>query len=137
VPKGNGAVVSVAEVLVDLSEQRLSAFDADHRLLYRRLVSTGVAASPTPVGTFAVRSRYAATPMTGRDYHIPSVSHVLCLGGGGLTPDAVCIHPAPWQEAAGQPFGVRRSHGCVRTSSATARWLFERTPVGTPVIIRP
>jgi lipoprotein-anchoring transpeptidase ErfK/SrfK len=32
---------------------------------------------------------------------------------------------------------VRRSHGCVRTSSSTARWLFERTAVGTPVIIQP
>ncbi|MEB3242006.1 MAG: L,D-transpeptidase [Cyanobacteriota bacterium] len=127
----------VAEVLVDLSEQRLSAFDSHHRLLYRRPVSTGVAASPTPTGSFTVAARYAATPMTGRDYHIPSVSHVLCLAGDGLAPDAICIHPAPWQEAAGEAFGVRRSHGCVRTSSATARWLFERTPVGTPVIIQP
>jgi lipoprotein-anchoring transpeptidase ErfK/SrfK len=112
----------VAEVLVDLSEQRLSAFDDAHRLLYRRLVSTGLPASPTPTGSFTVAARFASTPMTGRDYHIPN---------------AICIHPAPWQEAAGQPFGVRRSHGCVRTSSATARWLFERTPLGTPVIIQP
>lgn len=127
----------VAEVLIDLSEQRLSAFDADHRLLYRRPVSTGLAASPTPTGAFKVASRFASTSLTGRDYHIASVPNVLCLGGGGLAPNAICIHPAPWQEAAGQPFGVRRSHGCVRTSSATARWLFERTAVGTPVTIRP
>lgn len=134
---GGGGVVPVAELLVDLSEQRLSAFDADHRLLYRRLVSTGLPASPTPAGTFTVAARFPTTTLTGRDYKIPSVPHVLCLGGGGLKPDSICIHPAPWQEAAGQPFGVRRSHGCVRTSSATARWLFERTAVGTPVIIRP
>ena len=127
----------VAEVLIDLSEQRLSAFDADHRLLYRRPVSTGLAASPTPTGAFRVASRFASTSLTGRDYHIASVPNVLCLGGAGLAPNAICIHPAPWQEAAGQPFGVRRSHGCVRTSSATARWLFERTAVGTPVMIRP
>ncbi|MFM7394562.1 MAG: L,D-transpeptidase [Cyanobium sp.] len=43
------------------------------------------------------------------------------------------VHPAPWQERAGERFGVRRSHGCIRTSSATARWLFERVEVGTPV----
>lgn len=135
--QANGTPGAVAELLVDLSEQRLSAFDGAHRLLYRRLVSTGVAASPTPTGSFTVASRFASTPMTGRDYHMPSVSHVLCLGGGGLPPNVICIHPAPWQEAAGQPFGVRRSHGCVRTSSATAHWLFERTAVGTPVIIQP
>lgn len=135
--KGSDAPTPVAELLIDLTKQRLSAFDREHRLLYRQLVSTGIAASPTPTGTFTVASRFASTPMTGRDYHIPSVPNVLCLGGGGLPADAICIHPAPWQEAAGQPFGVRRSHGCVRTSSATARWLFSRTAVGTPVIIQP
>jgi lipoprotein-anchoring transpeptidase ErfK/SrfK len=135
--KAGGTVGPVAELLIDLSEQRLSAFDSEHRLLYRRLVSTGLPSSPTPSGTFTVASRFATTSLTGRDYRIASVPNVLCLGGGGLNPDAICIHPAPWQEAAGQAFGVRRSHGCVRTSSATARWLFAHTAVGTPVIIRP
>ena len=92
---------------------------------------------PLPGGAFTVVSRYDTTSLTGRDYLIPSVPNVLCLGGGGLNPESICIHPAPWQEAAGEPFGVPRSHGCVRTSSATARWLFERTAVGTPVIIQP
>ena len=59
--------------------------------------------------------------------------HVLCLGGGGLKADAVFIHPAPWQERAGERLGVRRSHVCIRTSSATARWLFQRVAVGTLV----
>ncbi|MFN9661677.1 MAG: L,D-transpeptidase, partial [Cyanobacteriota bacterium] len=135
--KSSREVVPVAELLIDLSEQRLSAFDADHRLLYRRLVSTGLPASPTPTGTFKVANRFVTTSLTGKDYFIPSVPNVLCLGGGGLNPYSICIHPAPWQEAAGQSFGVRRSHGCVRTTSATARWLFERTAVGTPVIIQP
>jgi lipoprotein-anchoring transpeptidase ErfK/SrfK len=31
---------------------------------------------------------------------------------------------------------VRRSHGCIRTSLATTRWLFERVAVGTPVMIQ-
>ena len=132
-----GGAMPVAELRIDLSEQRLSAFDGEHRLLYRRLVSTGLPASPTPSGTFTVTARFPTTSLTGRDYKIPSVPNVLCLGGGGLNPESICIHPAPWQEAAGEPFGVRRSHGCVRTSSSTARWLFERTPVGTPVIIQP
>ena len=132
-----GGAMPVAELRIDLSEQRLSAFDGEHRLLYRRLVSTGLPASPTPSGTFTVTARFPTTSLTGRDYKIPSVPNVLCLGGGGLKPESICIHPAPWQEAAGEPFGVRRSHDCVRTSSSTARWLFERTPVGTPVIIQP
>ena len=73
----------------------------------------------------------------GADYRIPAVPNVMCLSGGGLAPDRLCLHPAPWQERAGQCFGVARSHGCIRTTSATARWLFPRTALGTPVEIRP
>ncbi len=128
--------VPVARLLIDLSEQRLTAFDTHNRMVYRKLVSTGLPATPTPRGEFRVATRYLATPMTGADYEIPSVPYVLCLGGGGLPPDSICIHPSPWQEEAGQPYGVRRSHGCIRTTMATARWLFARTAVGTPVRIQ-
>ncbi len=126
----------VVTLLIDLSQQRLSAYDGAGRLLYAAPVSTGLAATPTPTGEFRIASRYAVTTLTAPDYRIPAVPHVLCLGGGGLKADAVCIHPAPWQERAGERFGVRRSHGCIRTSSATARWLFERVEVGTPVRVQ-
>ena len=99
-------------------------------------MSTGLAATPIPTGAFWIGSRYAVTTLTAPSYRIPAVPHMLCLGGGGLKADAVCIHPAPWQERAGERFGVRRSHGCIRTSSGTARWLFERVAVGTPVRVR-
>ena len=42
----------------------------------------------------------------------------------------------PWQENAGQPFGVPRSHGCVRMPLNHARWLFHNTPKGTPITIQ-
>lgn len=127
----------VALLLIDLSEQRLTAFDGEGRRLYRALVSTGLASMPTPAGQFRVAGKYASTPIVGEGYRIPAVAHVMCLGGGGLRPDRICIHPAPWQEAARQAFGVRRSHGCIRVSSTTARWLFQRTPAGAEVRITP
>jgi lipoprotein-anchoring transpeptidase ErfK/SrfK len=130
------ALELVASLVVDLSQQQLRAFDGAGRLIYRAPVSTGLPSSPTPTGQFRVAARYAETALTGTGYRIPKVRDVLCLGGGGLKPDAICLHPAPWQEQARQCFGVRRSHGCVRLSSATARWLFERTAVGTPVTIQ-
>lgn len=127
----------VTLLLIDLSGQRLTAFDGEGRRLYRALVSTGLASMPTPAGQFRVAGKYPSTPIVGEGYRIPAVAHVMCLGGGGLRPDRICIHPAPWQEAARQAFGVRRSHGCIRVSSATARWLFQHTPAGTPVRIEP
>ena len=126
----------VGSLVVELAKQRITAFDRNHQMLYSQLVSTGVAASPTPKGDFYVKAKYKKTKMTGRDYQIPVVENVMCLGGEGLPLDSICVHPAPWQEAAGQAFGVRRSHGCIRTSSATARWLFGHTDVGTPVTIQ-
>lgn len=131
------ALQVVARLLIDLSEQTVYAFDASDRLVFKALVSSGAPSTPSPTGRFRVASKYADTPMRGRGYYLPSVRHVMCLSGGGLSPDAVCLHPAPWQEDAGQPFGVPRSHGCIRTSTSTARWLFQRTAIGTPVTIQP
>ncbi|APD48420.1 L,D-transpeptidase [Synechococcus sp. CS-602] len=127
----------VTALLIDLSEQKLYAYDDQQRLLYAALVSTGLPATPTPTGRFQIGSKYSETTLVGPDYRIPAVPNVMCLVGGGLIPDQLCFHPAPWQENAGQCFGVDRSHGCIRTTSATARWLFLRTAVGTPVEIRP
>lgn len=127
----------VTRLLIDLSQQRLTAYGLGPEPIHSALISTGVAASPTPVGEFQVASKYASTSLTGSDYRTPPVPDVMCLGGGGLGPDLYCIHPAPWQEDQGQCFGVPRSRGCIRVSRATARWLFERTPVGTPVRIQP
>lgn len=127
----------ITRLLIDLSEQRLYAYAAGPQPIYSALVSTGVAASPTPSGDFRIAAKYASTPLIGADYRTPPVPDVMCLGGGGLAADRYCIHPAPWQEDQGQCFGVARSHGCIRVSRATARWLFDRTAVGTPVTIQP
>ena len=55
----------------------------------------------------------------------------MCVPGG-----MICMHGAPWQEAAGQAYGVPRSHGCVRMPTVQAKWLFHRTKTGTPVTIQ-
>lgn len=126
----------VASLLIDLSEQRLTAYGGGRQPIYSALVSTGLPSTPTPTGQFTIAVKYARTPMRGATYSLPAVEDVMCLEGGGLRPDAVCIHPAPWQEEARQCFGVARSHGCIRTSRATARWLFEHTPLAAPVTIQ-
>ncbi|QVL53308.1 MAG: L,D-transpeptidase [Cyanobium sp. M30B3] len=127
----------ITRLLIDLSEQRLTAYASGPQPIYSALVSTGLSASPTPTGDFRIAAKYARTPLTGADYRTPAVPDVMCLGGGGLGADRFCIHPAPWQEDRGQCFGVARSRGCIRVSRATARWLFARTAVGTPVRIQP
>lgn len=136
-PEGAVVLEVVAALVVDLSEQRLMAYDPAGALIYAALVSTGRLETPTPAGSFHVDRKYAETDMVGRGYRVPQVRDVMCLAGAELAPDQVCVHPAPWQEMAQERFGIPRSHGCIRTTTATARWLFLRTPVGTPVTVRP
>jgi len=45
----------------------------------------------------------------------------------------IYIHGTPDTE----PMGVPRSHGCIRMRNRDVLELFDRVPVGTPVIISP
>ncbi|MEB3322564.1 MAG: L,D-transpeptidase [Synechococcaceae cyanobacterium] len=123
----------IASIVVDLSEQRLYAYNDRQELVRTVLVSTGTAGSPTPTGKGEVLEKYESITMRGRDYVSPDVPWTMCISEDGN----ICLHGAPWQEAAGERFGVPRSHGCVRMPTRQARWLYERTPHGTPVTIRP
>jgi lipoprotein-anchoring transpeptidase ErfK/SrfK len=122
----------IAAIVVDLSDQKLYAYNQQQLLVRTVLVSTGKASSPTPTGVGQVYSKHPSITMRGRGYVAPGVPWALCVSENG----AICLHGAPWQEAAGERFGVPRSHGCVRVPSPHARWLYENTPVGTPVTIQ-
>lgn len=79
----------VASLVVDLSRQKLFAYDPGGALIYAALVSTGRAETPTPPGDFHVDRKYPETEMVGRGYRVPQVRDVMCLAGGGLAPDQV------------------------------------------------
>ena len=51
------AIEMVAASVIDMSEQRLRAFDASGAPIYAALVSTGLPASPTPAGRFVIGSK--------------------------------------------------------------------------------
>jgi lipoprotein-anchoring transpeptidase ErfK/SrfK len=122
----------IAAIVVDISDQRLYVYNPQQALIRSVLVSTGKASSPTPTGLGQVYSKHRSITMRGRNFVAPGVPWALCISQDGT----ICLHGAPWQEAAGQRFGVPRSHGCVRVPSPAARWLFENTPLGTPVTIQ-
>jgi lipoprotein-anchoring transpeptidase ErfK/SrfK len=123
----------IASLMIDLSEQRLYAYNSQNQLIRSVAVSSGLPSSPTPIGESSVLSKFASVTMRGRDYVTPGVPWVLCINPAAT----ICLHGAPWQEQAGQRFGVPRSHGCVRLPTRQARWLYDHTPLGTPDTIRP
>ena len=122
----------IASLVVDLSDQKLTVYDSQEQVVRIIPVSTGKAATPTPTGLGSVLTKYRSVTMRGRNYVAPGVPYAMCITANEL----ICLHGAPWQEDAGQAFGVPRSNGCVRMPTAEARWLFENTQKGTKVLIQ-
>ena len=122
----------IASLVIDLSDQRLTVYDSNQQVVRVIPVSTGKASTPTPIFDSRVLTKYRSVTMRGRNYTVPGVPYTMCVSSNEL----ICLHAAPWQENAGQSFGVPRSNGCVRMPTAQARWLFQNTRKGTKVIIQ-
>ncbi|MFQ5342897.1 MAG: LysM peptidoglycan-binding domain-containing protein [Anaerolineae bacterium] len=109
---------------IDVGRQRLVAYEGD-RAVFSAVVSTGKPGTPTVLGRFAVRSRLTSQRMIGPGYDIPNVPWVMYFHG------AYAIHGAYWHK----DFGRAVSHGCVNMRPSDAQWLFNWTPLGTPVVV--
>jgi lipoprotein-anchoring transpeptidase ErfK/SrfK len=93
-------------------------------------VATGVAAAPTPTGTFYVQykasqMRFRGVNPDGSHYDIPDVHWVMPFWGD------YTIHGAYWRPR----FGVPGSDGCVSMTDADAKLVYDWADVGTPVVI--
>jgi lipoprotein-anchoring transpeptidase ErfK/SrfK len=114
---------------VSLSRQVMTLYEngAAVRTIY---VATGVAAAPTPTGTFYVQMkapqmRFQGVNPDGSHYDIPDVHWVMPFWGD------YTIHGAYWRPR----FGVPGSDGCVSMTDADAKIVYDWADVGTPVII--
>ena len=112
--------------LVDLSEQRLYAYEGD-TLVRTTLVSTGVARYPTVTGTFYIYLRLPAQRMVGPGYDLPGVPYVQYFYKG------YGLHGTYWHNN----FGTPMSHGCVNMPTEEAEWAYNWADDGTPVIVQP
>ncbi|WP_071190294.1 L,D-transpeptidase [Trichormus sp. NMC-1] len=110
---------------IDLSEQRLRAFEGK-RVVYSYRISTGKKRTPTPVGRFAINSKYRTHRMRGSGYDIPDVPYAMYFHGG------YAIHGAYWHNR----FGTPVSHGCVNLPVSQARKLYNWAGTGTVVVVR-
>jgi YD repeat-containing protein len=110
---------------IDLSEQRLRAWDG-RNMVYSFRISTGKRSTPTPVGKFAINSKYRTHRMRGSGYDIPDVPYAMYFYGG------YAIHGAYWHNRFGTPI----SHGCVNLPVKQARQLYNWAGTGTTVLVR-
>jgi lipoprotein-anchoring transpeptidase ErfK/SrfK len=110
------------QIVVVLSQQKVYAYE-NGVLLREFVVSTGLPATPTVQGDFAIYLKYDAQRMTGPDYDLPGVPWVMYFYQG------YGIHGTYWHNNFGNPM----SHGCVNMRTEEAEWMYFWAPVGTPV----
>jgi hypothetical protein len=125
---------STKEIIVDRSDQKLYAYDADGELFVETDISTGLELTPTPRGIFAIfkktPSRYMQGPLPGisdQYYDLPGVPWNLYF-----THQGAVIHGAYWHNNFGSPW----SHGCVNVASDEAQKLYYWADLGTRVVVR-
>lgn len=126
-PSINNAYAPAAgnkRIVVDLSEQTLTAWYGDTVALYTN-ISSGTNASPTVTGYYRIDRKFPTQRMTGPGYDIPDVPYVMYFWQG------YAFHGAYWHNN----FGVPMSHGCVHLRMGEAAWLYEWADVGTDVYV--
>ncbi len=118
---------------VDLSKQRLYAFEGD-RKVFDFLISSGKWGR-TPTGTFTIWSKFRYTKMSGGNpalhtyYYLPNVPYVMFFqnrevaGSRGFS-----LHGTYWHNNFGHPM----SHGCVNMKTEEAEQLFYWTTPTPP-----
>ncbi|MBX7234758.1 MAG: L,D-transpeptidase family protein [Caldilineales bacterium] len=109
---------------IDLSAQRLLAHQGNAIVLSTR-VSTGLPRTPTPVGTYRIRTKIRSQTMSGPGYRLPNVQWVQYFVG------SYALHGTYWHHNFGHPM----SHGCVNLTNKDARFLYEWAAYGTPVVV--
>jgi len=110
------------QIIIDLSQQTLYAFE-NGEVVRQFTVSTGLPATPTVTGDFAIYRRYESQRMQGPDYDLPGVPWVMYFY------QSYSIHGTYWHNNFGQPM----SHGCVNMRTPEAEWLYNWAPDGTSV----
>jgi lipoprotein-anchoring transpeptidase ErfK/SrfK len=106
----------------------------DGRTVRTMPVSLGKKDTPSSSGTMVVMEKkvetvFDTTDTDGDEGYVTDIEFAQRLTWSGQY-----IHSAPWSVGAQGRRNV--SHGCVNLSPSNARWLFDRTLVGDPVIVR-
>lgn len=127
-----GAVSDERWIEVDLSEQKLIAWDGETKFL-ETPVSSGLPWSPTPKGEFRVWTKFKYTKMEGGQgkyyYYLPNVPYVMFFENEKVPGyKGYSLHGTYWHN----DFGTPRSHGCVNLPTPVAEKLFYWTTPEVP-----
>lgn len=130
IPNPNEPLLETVEtgkkIVVFLSEQKVYAFE-NGVLIADFLVSTGLDDTPTVQGSYYITTKLDSTNMSGPGYNLKDVPWTMYFYQG------YSFHGTYWHSNFGQPM----SHGCINMKTEEAKWLYDWSPIGTPVTIYP
>jgi lipoprotein-anchoring transpeptidase ErfK/SrfK len=125
--------VSTTRIVVDLSRRRLRVIGTDGKTLLRVTVGVGAAATPTPVGRFAITDGLRTEPGSPYGCCILALSgHQPDVPQGWTGGDRLAIHGTDDPAS----IGAAASSGCLRAGDRDMRRLMARVGLGTLVEIR-
>jgi lipoprotein-anchoring transpeptidase ErfK/SrfK len=134
-PKVLGESTGEKIIYVDLSNQRLYAYEGSN-LIYNFLVSTGKWGR-TPTGTFTIANKFRFIKMSGGStalntyYYLPNVPYTMFFGNSSIPASrGFSLHGTYWHNNFGHPM----SHGCVNMKTSEAgilyNWADPKLPEG-------
>lgn len=124
-------------IVVDVSDQTLSVKLGD--VVVRQFpVSTGKTSTPTPYGDTQITLKQEVRIAHKYPHYIMPKFMMFRAGGYGLhaLPSLGNDRGVFWTEARNH-MGIPVSHGCIRLLPEDADFLFDFTPIGTPVTVQP
>ena len=119
----------------DKASPKVMTVARDGAVLKKIPVSLGRASMPSSSGTMIIIEKFPKTVFDTRTDPNPANRYRVDIDWAQrLTWGGEFIHSAPWSVADQGRRNV--SHGCVNMSAANAKWLFQQTRIGDPVIVK-
>lgn len=113
------------QIRIDLTQQRLFAYEGDHQV-FSFYISSGKW-HPTPTGTFHIWTKLRYTGMEGGSkalhtyYNLPNVPFTMFMTGENMPKTAgYAIHGTYWHNNFGHPM----SHGCINMKTSEVEQLY-------------
>ena len=128
VPANQVSIRPMPWQVVVFRDSRVIQLWKDKKLVYTNRVAVGAPGMETPIGLYYVTMRFKPVkePFLGAfAFETSAYSKLSDWPGGGV----VGLHG--WADTS--VLGRAVSHGCIRVSNATAVFLRDRIPVGTPI----
>lgn len=121
------------EMKVDNASKKMTVVQ-DGKTLRTIPVSLGRPSKPSVSGTMVVMDKLASTVFDTTDTDGAAGYRTKIEFAQRLTWSGQYIHSAPWSTGAQGHTNV--SHGCVNVSPSNAKWLFDKTLIGDPVVVK-